>query len=158
MKTWMVNAFKVSIILIGVAVLLLFIFWLPNVSRRLAISNPEYAYLRYPLLFGLYITGIPFYMGIFHTFKLLKLIQGNSAFTKNACKSLGAIKIYAILVIAIYIIGMILISINNAIQFEVLVFGILIMFASFIIAIFSAILKELLRKAVEIKDENDFTI
>jgi hypothetical protein len=32
------------------------------------------------------------------------------------------------------------------------------MFASFIIAIFSAILKELLRKAVEIKDENDFTI
>lgn len=158
MKKWMVKALKISIVLVGIIILLLCIFWLPNVAKSFAENDPEYAYLRYPALIGLYITGIPFYLGIFHTFKLLNLIQKNGAFTEKACKSLGAISIYALSEIVLYIMGMIFLKINNAEQPGIFLLGIIIMFTAFIIYVFTSILKGLLMKVVKIKNENDLTV
>lgn len=158
MKRWMLNALRMSVALIGITVLAFLLFWLPNIAKGFAISDPEYAYLRYPLLIGLYVTGIPFYLGIFHTFKLVKLIEKDGAFTGDACKSLRSISIYSMTVIVLYIIGMIFLNINNAAQPGIFLLGVLIIFVAFIISIFASILKGLLMKVVEIKDENDFTI
>lgn len=158
MKKWMVNALKISIALIGVIILILCIFWLPDMARRSAEMNPEYEYLRYPVLLGLYITCIPFYFGVFHTLKLLRLIEGDGAFTEDACKSLGIINLNAIGEIVLYTIGITFLFINNALHPGILLIGITIIFAAFIIAIFASILKGLLMKVVEIKNENDFTI
>jgi len=158
MKRWMLNALRMSVALIGIIILGFLLFWLPDIANGFAISDSGYAYLRYLLLAGLYATAIPFYLGIFHTFKLIKLIEKDGAFTEDACKSLGSISIYSMTVIVLYILGMIFLNINNAAQPGIFLLGILIIFVAFIISIFAAILKGLLMKVVEIKDENDFTI
>lgn len=158
MKKWMVKALKFSILFIGFIILLLCVFWLPNVARYFAEYAPEYAYLRYPALIGLYITGIPFYLGIFHTFKLLNLIEKDGAFTEEACKSLGSISIYALVEIALYIMGIVFLMYNDASQPGIILLGITIIFTAFIIYIFASILKGLLMKVVEIKNENDLTV
>lgn len=91
MNRWMINVLKGSIILIGIIVLLLSIFWLPEMARISVETFPEVAYLKYPILLGIYFTCVPFYVGIFHTFKLLKLVDKENAFTEDACKSLRII-------------------------------------------------------------------
>lgn len=158
MKKWMLNSLRMSVALIGIIILAFLLFWLPNIAKRFAVSDAEYAYLRYPMLIGLYATAIPFYLGIFHTLKLIKLIESDGAFTEDACRSLGYISIYSMTVIVLYIIGMVFLNVNNAAQPGIFLLGILIIFVAFIISIFAAILKALLTKVVEIKDENDFTI
>ncbi|MCR1899644.1 DUF2975 domain-containing protein [Irregularibacter muris] len=158
MQKWEINTLRISIILIGMAILLIFILWLPDIAKFSAVEYPEYAHLRYPILIGLYITGAPFYLGIFHTFKLLKLIERDGAFTEEACKSLGAINLYAIIVILLYISGMIFLLLNNALHPGLFLVGLGIMLVAFIISVFAAILKGLLMKVVEIKNENDYTI
>jgi predicted MFS family arabinose efflux permease len=158
MKKYGVNALRFSVALVGLIILLLCIFWLPQMARVSAEQNPEHAYLRYPLLYGLYITTIPFYLGIFHTFKLLNLISKNTAFTVDACKSLGRIQIYTIIEIALYFIGMVFLNLNNVLHPGIFILGLVIIFACFIISVFSSVLKALLTKVVEIKNENDYTI
>lgn len=158
MEKWMVNALKISVALIGAIILLLSVFWLPYIAKVTIEIYPEVAYLRYPILFGIYLTCIPFYIGIFQTFNLLNLIKKENAFTEDACKSLKIITFSAIFVIIIYIIGVIYLNVENALPPALLIIGLIIIFISFIIAVFAAVLRALLMKVVEIKNENDFTI
>ncbi len=158
MNRWLLNMLKGSIILIGIVVLFLCIFWLPNMARLSVETFPEVAYLKYPILFGIYLTCIPFYIGIFHTFKLLRLIDKENAFTEEACESLRIISFSTIAVIAFYFIGIIYLSREDALPPGLGLLGIVIIFASFVIAIFASVLRGLLTKVIEIKNENDLTI
>lgn len=158
MKKFGINSLRISVSLVALIILLLCIFWLPYMARITAEQNPEMAYLRYPVLYGLLITTIPFYLGIFHTFKLLNLISKNTAFTEDACKSLGKINQYTVIEMILYFIGMIFLGLNNALHPGIFILGLLIMFACFIISVFASVLNALLTKVVEIKNEHDYTI
>ncbi|QUH19253.1 DUF2975 domain-containing protein [Alkaliphilus sp. B6464] len=158
MKRWMLNVLRMYITFIGIVILLLCIFWLPDMARISAELNPEVAYLKYPILIGIYLTCIPFYLAIFKTFKLVKLIGKDGAFTEDACKSLRVITLCAISVIVLYIIGIFYLSIENALPPGLFLLGLIIILVASIISIFAAVLKALLIKVVEIKNENDFTI
>lgn len=131
---------------------------IPYVAEISVASNPEVAYLEFPILIGIYCTCIPFYIGIFHTFKLIRFINRENVFTKDACRSLKAITISALAVITLYSIGLIYLRIENALPPALLLLGITIIFASFVIAVFSAVLKALLMKVIAIKNDNDLTI
>lgn len=52
---------KVTICTIGLTILALCLFLLPDLARSAAEMNPEFSYLRFPVLLGLYITAIPFF-------------------------------------------------------------------------------------------------
>ncbi|MBP1079706.1 hypothetical protein JOC74_000194 [Bacillus capparidis] len=51
---------KVVVFLIGIVVLALCIFLLPEIASRDAEANPETAYLQYPFLVCAYVLSIPF--------------------------------------------------------------------------------------------------
>ncbi len=158
MNKFGVVSLRISVALVALIILLLCVFWLPYMARISAEQNPEYAYLRYPVLYGLYITTIPFYLGIFHTFKLLNLISKNTAFTEEACESLRYINRYTVIEIILYFIGMVFLAFNKALHPGIFILGVVIMFACFIISVFALVLKALLSKVIEIKNENDYTI
>lgn len=153
-----VNSLRISVALVALIILLLCIFWLPYMARISAEQNVELAYLRYPVLFGMYITTIPFYLGIFHTFNLLNLISKDTAFTEKAYISLSKINRYTVIEIILYFIGMILLALCKALHPGVFILGLAIMFTCFIISVFASVLKALLKKVIEIKNENDYTI
>ena len=149
---------RTTIFLMGIAVATLCIFlfpWLANVGS----IKPEFADLRYVLI-GAYITTIPFFIALYQALKLLGFIDKNTAFSGLSVKALTNIKYCALTISAIYT-GTLpfLFSLADADDAPGLVaIGLIIIFASLIIATFAAVLQKLLQSAIDIKSENDLTV
>ena len=82
---------KVIIFLIGIAVLALCIYWLPEIAIREPKAHPE-NYSLYPLLGYVYGCCITFSIALYQAFKLLIYIERNNAFSELSLKSLKVIK------------------------------------------------------------------
>jgi uncharacterized membrane protein len=158
MKKGKTTLLKLGILFSGAFVLLLCIFWLPSEARYAAETNPEYAYLQYPVLIGLYLTAIPFYFGKYQTLKLLRDIEKNEAFSIRTVDSLKQVKYCAFIVMFLYIIGMVFLFSQNALHPGIAIIGLPITLASMFIALFAAILQELLSHVVKMKTEHDLTV
>ncbi|SFA86124.1 MULTISPECIES: DUF2975 domain-containing protein [unclassified Bacillus (in: firmicutes)] len=89
---------KVIIFLIGIAVLAVCIFLLPEAARRDAIERPG-DYSLYPLLVCAYGICITFSVALYQVFKLLTYIEKNNAFSELSLQSLKVIKKCAFTVI-----------------------------------------------------------
>lgn len=105
---------KAAVILMGIPVLALCIFFVPEIANFAAELYPDHTYLKYLVYIDLYGSAIPYYFALYQAFKLL-----------------GP---------GIIVIGMVLI------------------FASMVIAVFAAVLQKLLKVAIDIKSENDLTV
>jgi MFS superfamily sulfate permease-like transporter len=139
-----------AVILIGIPILVLCIFWLP------AFVN----YLPYPVLIGVYATAIFFFLALYQALRLLSYIDRNIAFSDRSVKALKNIKHCAITISSIYV-GLIpfIFPIADANDAPGLVaFPLVIIFASSVIAVFAAVLQKLLKEVLDIKSENDLTI
>jgi hypothetical protein len=158
MKRGTLPFLKMTIVIIGTIILGLCLFLLPGTAKDAAEMNPEYAYLRFPVLIGLYITAIPFFLALYHAVKLLNYIESENAFSELAVVSLGHIKNCAITIMILYCFGVLLLALQNALHPGIAIIGIVIIFATLVISIFTAVLQELLRSAIEIKSENDLTV
>lgn len=62
MKGGTTTLLKVFVLIIGIAVIVLCAFWLLGLASYSAEMFPEYAYLRFPVLVGVYVTSIPFFI------------------------------------------------------------------------------------------------
>jgi hypothetical protein len=150
---------KIVVVLMGIPVLGICIFVLP-VLGDFEEWIPKFAYLQYPFLIGMYITAIAFFYALYQTLKLLSYIDKNNAFTDLSVKALKNIKTCAITISCLYVLEMpIFVLMGDADDSPGLVaVGLLIMFASIVIAVFAAVLQKLLINAIDIKSENDLTV
>jgi hypothetical protein len=82
-------ALKALVWLLGLIVLALCVFALP------AGIISEHAGMYRPLLLGMYIPAIPFFIGMFQTLRLLRNIDQNRAFSTDSYESLKVIKVCA---------------------------------------------------------------
>ena len=158
MKQGKITLLKIAVYAIGVVILCLCIFALPSLAKDSAQMNPEFAYLQYPVLIGLYITAIPFYYALHQSLKLLSYIEDNYAFSELAVNTLGIIKHCASTISFFYVIGMILLGVQNALHPGIAIVGLVIVLTSIVILLFTAVLQELLKNVLKIKSENDLTI
>ncbi|QGU95785.1 DUF2975 domain-containing protein [Clostridium bovifaecis] len=143
MKRYSTIFLKIAVILMGIPVLALCIFWVPGFVN----------YLHYPILIGVYATAITFFFAIYQALKLLSYIDKNKAFSELSVKALKNIKYCAITISVIYA-GLVpfLFPIADADDAPGLVgFPIIIIFASTVIAVFAAVLQRLLQDAIDIK-------
>jgi len=107
----------------------------------------------------MYGAAVPFYFALYQTFHLLRYIEENTAFSDLSVKALKNIKYCAVTISGFYIVGMPLFSfIAKKVDPPVGFIGLIIIFASFVIAVFAAILQRLLQEAINIKSENDLTV
>lgn len=149
---------KLAVIFIGIPVLALCLFgmfWLTNNP-----VNSVYAYLLYPILIGIYISAIPFFVALFQAFKLLNHIDKNQAFSELSVKVLKIIKFCALIISGLYVV--ILPFVFGLAQMDdapgLVLVGMVPVFASLVIAVFAAVLQRLLQEAINIKTENDLTV
>lgn len=152
------NFLKLAVILIGVIILALCIFFLPGLANDTAETFPEYSHLLYPVLIGLYLTTIPYFIALYQALRLLKMIDNDDAFSKLSVKSLKVIKYCALTISILYVIGSVFLLSQNALHPGIAVVGFMIFFASIVIAVFSGVLQKLLKNVIEIKSENDLTV
>lgn len=141
---------KIAVILIGIPVLALCIFWLPGFVN----------YLPYPILIGVYGTAVAFFLALYQALKLLGYIDKNKAFSELSVNALKNIKHCAITISIIYaVIAPFIYPIAEADDAPgLLAFPLLIIFASAVIAVFAAVLQRLLKEAIDMKSENDLTV
>lgn len=145
---------RAAVLILGLVVLALCIFALPA-----GITSDETGAYR-PILLGMYVTTMPFFIALYQTLKLLSLIDKNKAFSEVSVGALKYIKYCALVIAGLYAAGLpyIYLVANKDGTPGVLKLGLVITFASFVIATFAAVLQKLLRSAIEIKSENDLTV
>ncbi|KDR96553.1 Protein of unknown function [Peptoclostridium litorale DSM 5388] len=158
MKTEKTAFLKLAVLGMGIVVFMLSIFWLPKAAGNILGSNSENANLKYPALMGIYFTVIPFYIVLYQALKLLKNIELKNTFSKPAAKSLNLIKCCACAIAFVYAAGAALLGMKTVLNASIAAVPITFMFAALTIALFAAVLEELLMTAIEIKSENDLTI
>lgn len=147
---------KVVIFLIGIPILALCLFGLPFVVKEAA----DAYWMIKPILIVMYVTAIPFFAALYQALKLLSYIDKNIAFSEISVKALKIIKYCASSISVLYAAVMpfvyLLAEMDDAPG--AIVIGLVITFASIVIAVFAAVLEKLLRTAIDIKSENDLTI
>ena len=151
---------KIAVILIGIPVLALCIFGLPMIAKEAAESNLDFAYVLYGILIVMYVSAIPFFVALYQAFKLLSYIDNNKAFSDLSVKALKTIKYCAITISILYVVGMPLFFLMGDKDDApgVVALGLVIIFASMVIAVFAAMLQRLLQEAIDIKSENDLIV
>ncbi|MCP1124427.1 hypothetical protein CN326_15655 [Bacillus sp. AFS018417] len=150
---------KVIIFIIGLPVLALCIFLVPHMANFAAKSYPNIAPMKYLVFIVMYGAAVPFYFALYQAFNLLRYIDENTAFSELSVKALKNIKCCAITISGLYVLGLPLFHfIAKKVDPPIALMGLIIIFASLVIAVFAAILQRLLQEAINIKSENDLTV
>lgn len=158
MRRVAVQILKIAVFVIGIVVFGLCIFALPPLASSSAEMFPEFSYLQYPILLGLYVTTIPFFYALYQAFKLLTYMEKQLAFSAFAVRSLARIKYSAIVISLCYISGMIYLLTQSALHPSIAIVGLAILFSAIVIMLFAAVLQGLLKNAMKIQSENELTI
>lgn len=158
MKQYSTIFLKIAVFLIGIPVLALCIFgmiWLPKNP-----INPDYAHILYPILIGILMSVIPFFVALYQALRLLGYIDKNVAFSELSVKALKNIKYCAVTICTLYVIMMPLVYFvaEKDDAPGLIIIGMVPIFASLVIAVFAAVLQRLLKEAIDIKSENDLTV
>ena len=145
---------KAVVVLIGLVTLAFCLFGLPRIIGSINMGGYD------PILLGMYLTAIPFFIALYQAMKLLNYIDKNIAFSKLSTKVLKNIKYCALTIGIMYSAGMPYIFYvgDKDDAPGVILIGLVIIFASFVVAIFSAVLQKLIQNAIELKSENDLTV
>lgn len=145
---------KTAVVTLGLIVLATCIFGLPAGIAAEHIGGYR------QILIGLYVPAIPFFVALYQALKLLDHIEANQAFSESSVNALTAIKRCAVIISALFAAGMpyIYIVAERDDAPGVVLIGLVIVFASTVIATFAAVLQKLVQSAIEIKSENELTV
>ena len=158
MKSGATLFLRAVVLLIGIGAVALLL-WEPHIEGRNAHATVFEIYFNDPFLAYAYIASIPFFVGLYHAFKVLGFAGRNNEFSLSAVKSVRTIKNCAIALFGFVVGAEIFIMSNDSDDRAGGVFiGILIGFASIVVATAMTILERALQRAVEMKSENDLTI
>ncbi|MED1470640.1 DUF2975 domain-containing protein [Bacillus salipaludis] len=151
---------KITVILIGIPVLALCIFLVPELGNLGAKLLPEFAFIKYLVFLVFYASAIPFYFALYQAFKLLHYIDKNKAFSQISVEALKKIKFCAITISTLHVLVLPLFYLfaEKDDAPGVIFVGLVVPFASMVIAVFAAVLQRLLQEAIDIKSENDLTV
>ncbi len=151
---------RAAIVVMGLIVLALCIFALPSMYNGASAEFPYASLSVLLIIIGMYATAIPFYIALWQTLKLLKLIDTKNAFSDAAVRTLRNIKRCATMIAVLYLGGVpLLFPIADADDAPgLLVIGFVIACAPVVVAVFAAVLQKLLQSVLDIKSENDLTV
>jgi hypothetical protein len=154
---------KVAVIFIGIPVLALCIFLLPQIANEAieeAKKGSELAYVVFGLLTIMYVSTIPLYFALYQALRILSYIDKNQAFSELSVRALKKIKNCAITISGLYVVALPLVYIIAEWDDApgLVLIGMVIVGASMVIAVFAAVLQKLLKEAIDIKSENDLTV
>lgn len=151
---------KIAVIMLGIPVVALSVLLLPWIARDAAQSSIRMAYVIYGILILMYISVVPFFAALYQGFRLLGYIDSNKAFSELSLKSIQKIRSCAAAISIIYLFAMPLFYIVAEIDDApgVILVGMIFVFAPLTVAVFAAILKKLLKNAIDLKNDNELTI
>ncbi|MBP1934410.1 DUF2975 domain-containing protein [Ammoniphilus resinae] len=151
---------KMAVILMGIPVLALCIFLVPELGNVAAKLLPAFTPTKFLVFIVFDGAAIPFYFALYQAFKLLTYIDQNKAFSELSVIALRKIKYCAITISGLHLLALPLFYLFAEMDDApgVIFLGLVVPFASLVIAVFAAVLQRLLQEAIHIKSENDLTV
>ena len=121
---------------------------------------PESNLIKYFVYIAFDTSAIPFYFALYQAFKLLRYIDQNNAFSHLSVNALKKIKYCAISISVLHalVLPLFYLFADADDAPGVIIVGLIVPFASIIIAVFAAVLQKLLQEAIHIKSENELTV
>jgi hypothetical protein len=126
----------------GAVILVLCTFWLPEMASSAAIQNPQYAYLRYPIQMGIYLTTIPFYLALYQSLNLLNWFRSSDPVSGRVSSSLHQIEVSGFGIAVMYLAGLLFLGWQNALHPGIALMGVALLIASLTVACFAALLRQ----------------
>lgn len=151
---------KLAIVLMGIPVLALCIFLVPEIASFVVELYPEYAYLKYLVYIDLYATAIPFYFALYQALKLLNYIGHHNTFSAPSVRALKKIKYCGLAISSLYVLGMpiFFLMADKDDAPGIIGIGLGMIFASLVIAAFASVLQRLLQEAMTWMERNKWTV
>lgn len=132
---------------------------LPEIASWAAWRFPEIAYLQYPLLIFVWATMIGFYYIIVLVFNICSNVQEGRAFTMTTVRLFDNIALMAMIELVAYLVGFVVLAIWLMEAHPSFVFILfLVAFVCLMLFGFCKVMKHLLLRVIDIKEENDYTI
>ena len=157
MKHGAILFLKTVLVLIGIGAFA-FLLWEPHIEGRNANATVFEIYFKDPFLAYAYVGSTPFFVGLYQAFKLLGYAGQSMTFAPAAVRSVRTIKYCAIALIGFVAVGEIFIMLGDSDDRAGGVFiGLLITFASIVVAAAMAVLQPVLQKAADVKSGNVLT-
>ena len=151
---------QVVIVALGVGALA-FMLWEPHIEGRNANATFFEIYFKDPFLAYVYIASIAFFVALYQAFKLLGYVRQEKVFSLESVGALRTIK-YCALALVGFIAGAeayIFIAVRGKDDIAGgVAIGLVLIFASVVVATAAAVFERLLQTAVELKSENDLTV
>jgi hypothetical protein len=143
--------FVVCLIAIGA---LIWLIWAPQIEGRAANLDLIHIYAD-PLIIYTYIGSIPFFVALYQAFRLLGHVDGNKVFSQLSVDAVRNIKYCATIFSGFIVLGILYIRlfVRGEDSAGVTALGIVITFASILIAAVAAVFQRLLQNAIGIKSE-----
>src|ERR1043165_8723563 len=130
----------------------------PHFEGRNAHATTFEIYFHDPFLAYAYVASIPFFVGLYHGFKVLGYAGRNKEFSPSAVRSVRIIRYCALALIA-FVAGaeIYIASIESDDRAGGVFIGVLIAFASIVVATAMTVLERSLQKAADLKPEKALT-
>jgi len=145
---------RLSILLIGMLILAICVFGIPTTVGSFQLGGYD------PILLGLYIPAIPFFIALYQAMKILSYIETKRAFSLSSVNAFRVIKYSALANSGLFALGMpyIFYVADQDDAPGVIAIALSIIFLSLVICAFASVIQKLVQYAVEIKSENDLTV
>lgn len=121
---------------------------------------PSYAPAVYIVLTTIYLTTIPYFLGLFKAWSILKLIENGKAFTFQAAKKLTFVSQCAATISVLYLVSLpaFYVWADQDDAPGLMVIGLVFSTVPMVVAVCVAVLRRLLYEAIVIKNEHDMTV
>ncbi len=152
---------KATLVFMGLIVLALAVFALPNFYKGALAEFPYAPNSILGIVIVLYAVAAPYFFVLLQSWKLLVLIDQNIGFSKFSVRAFRNIKYASLIGGILLMIGFVPMLFPIAEEDDapgLLLYGFLFACIPFVVSVFAAVLEKLFHNAVEMKSENDLTI
>lgn len=147
-------------IIAGMAVCgaIIYLYLIPVWGKGVAEANPEFSYCYIPWLAVILITAIPCYWGLYFGWKISSEIGKDNSFSMENAWYLKNISILAALDSVYFFLANLVLMVIGMNHPSIFLLSLFVVFAGIAITVAAAALSHLVRKAAELKAENELTI
>ncbi|MBA4534532.1 DUF2975 domain-containing protein [Brevibacillus halotolerans] len=149
---------KLIIMFCGISGVLLCIYIAPEIGKKVLLESKNLQDLYNPFIGFIWITGIPFFIALVLGWQICSDIAFDQAFTVKNADRLKRISVLSMIEGVLYVLALFYLFVVGSYHTNILVFIVMFLFFSVVISVFTSMLSHLVRKASEIKQDNDLTI
>ena len=149
-----------KLILIGVAIcgLVVYAFVVPMYGLCLRSMYPEFTNRFWPWVIFIWVSGVPCFTVLIYAWKIASNIGNDQSFTDQNAALLKNISVLSALDAAFFFVGNIVLLFLNMSHPGIVIASLVIVFVGVAVAVASAALSHLVKKAAVLQEQSDWTI